>query len=139
MYASISDDFIHTIILQFKRFKKLNSKIHIRHCLLYEFQLGHSATQATSNICRALGPGTISQPTVHRWFKRFSSRNFDLEDEPRSERSDKLVLDGLKELVERDPRQTTRCMASTFGCSHTTIEGRLGNGLSFNARWMGTP
>ena len=102
-----------------------NSKIHIRHCLLYEFQLGHSASQATSNICRALGPGTISQPTAHRWFKRFSSQNYDLEDEPRSERSDKLVLDGLKELVERDPRQTIRCLASTFGCSHTTIERRL--------------
>lgn len=102
-----------------------NSKIHIRHCLLYEFQLGHSATQATSNICRALGPGSISQPTAHRWFKRFSLGNFDLQDEPRSERSDKLVLDGLKELVEKDPRQTTRCLASILGCSHTTIENRL--------------
>ena len=128
VYASISDDFIHTIILQFKRFKQIkmqNSKMHIRHCLLYEFQMGHKTTQATSNICRALGPGTVSQPMAHRWFKRFSSGNFDLQDEPRSERSDKLVLDGLKEMVERDPRQSTRCLASILGCSHTTIEGRL--------------
>ena len=81
VYASISEDFIHTIILQFKCFKQIkiqNSKIHIRHCLLYEFQMGHSTTQATYNICRALGPGSVSQPMAHRWFKRFSPGNSDL-------------------------------------------------------------
>ena len=87
--------------------------------------MGHSTTQAIYNICRALGPGTTSQPMAHRWFKRFSSENFDLQDEPKSERSDKLVLDGLKEMVERDTRQSTCCLASILGCSHTTIEGRL--------------
>ena len=48
-----------------------------------------------------------------------------MEDEPHSERDTELNLDKLIELVESDPRQTTRCLASALGCAHSTIELQL--------------
>ena len=38
-----------------------NSKEHIRHALLYEYQLGHNAREASRNICQAIGQGIISR------------------------------------------------------------------------------
>ena len=33
-----------------------------------------------------------------------------------------MDLDRLKQLIENDPRLTTRCLAEQLGCSHTTVE-----------------
>ena len=78
--------------------------------MLYEFQLGHLATDAVRNICGAIHQGSpISLATAYRWFDRFEKKNYELDDEPRSGRPCELDLDNLKELIENDPRQTTRC------------------------------
>ena len=45
----------------------------------------------------------------------------------KSERSAKKIMDMdlLKELIEQDPRLTTRCLAERLGCSHIAIETHL--------------
>ena len=101
------------------------SKEHIRHCLLYEYQLQHSESEATRNICQAIGQGSISHGTASNWFKEFRKKNYRLEDKPRSGRPSEVDLNDLKARIERDPRQTTRCLASILGCTHTTIENHL--------------
>ena len=45
--------------------KMLNPKEHIRHFLLYEYQLGNSAIDAARNICRAIGHDVISTATAY--------------------------------------------------------------------------
>jgi hypothetical protein len=35
-------------------------------------------------------------------------------------------MDILQQLVEEDPRLTTRCLSERLGCSHTTVERHLG-------------
>lgn len=42
-----------------------------------------------------------------------------------SGRPSHIDLDELKAIVEADPRQTTRCLAQHFECSHTSIEKHL--------------
>ncbi len=34
-------------------------------------------------------------------------------------------MDVLKQLIEEDPRLTTRCLAERLECSHTTLETHL--------------
>ncbi|CAF5151551.1 unnamed protein product, partial [Rotaria magnacalcarata] len=34
-------------------------------------------------------------------------------------------MDLLKQLIEQDPRLTTRCLAERLGCSHITVETHL--------------
>ena len=98
-----------------------NSQVHIRHCMLYEYQLGHSARAAAGNICRAIGLKAITNVTVSFWYKRFMGKDYELLDEPRSGRPPEIDLDRLQELLKSDPRYTTRCLASELGCSHTAI------------------
>jgi len=110
-----------------------NSKDHLRHCLLYEYQLGHSARLAASNINGAIAQDSVSHKTAAKWFNRFKEENYDLEDEARSGRPLEVDLDRLVELVESDPRQSARCIASTLGCSHTTVSRHL-NQLGYNKK-----
>jgi hypothetical protein len=72
-----------------------------------------------------LGLMFVSQQTVLNWFKRFSSEDNDFEDKVRSGRPSELDDEALQQLVESDPRLTTREMATTLGCDHSTIVHHL--------------
>jgi len=97
----------------------------IRVLLLYEWRLGHRATEAVRNICGAMGVGLVSNRVAQMWFNKFKSGQFDLIDEPRSGRPEKLDNDELLSLVEQEPRLTLMCFAELLGCSHTTVKNHL--------------
>ena len=87
----------------------------IRVLLLHEFLLGHKTTEATNNICRTMGHDIISTRTAQRWFNRFNNGNFELGDSSRCGRPVEVDLDRLKQLIENDPRLTTRCLSENVG------------------------
>ena len=58
----------------------------IQEFMLYIFELGHSTTKATKNICRAKCEGAVDHSTVTRWFKKFCLGCKNLNDQARSSR-----------------------------------------------------
>ena len=96
------------------------SRRELRLLLLHEFRLGRKATEATSNTCGTMGKAVLTIRTAQHWFHRFKNGNFEFDDLPHSGRLLQVDMDLLKELIEQDPRLTTRCLAERLGCSHIT-------------------
>ncbi len=70
-------------------------KVHIRHCMLYEFRHGKNAAKATEAICSINGDDALSVRVCQNWFAKFRSGNFDLNDEERSGSLQQLEIDVL--------------------------------------------
>jgi hypothetical protein len=51
--------------------------------------------------------------------------NVELDDLPRSGRALKVNMNLLQQLIEEDPRLTTRCLAQQLRCSDTAVERHL--------------
>lgn len=50
---------------------------------LYDYKLGNNAAKAARNINQAFGENTINDRKVQRWFEKFRSGNFSLQNKPR--------------------------------------------------------
>ena len=101
------------------------SKSHIRHCLLYEFDQGHSARAACQKI-REIYPNEglgVTQCCV--WFDRFRNGDRSLEDLPKSGRPSVVDNEVLRQLIESDPKQSAENMANMLGCGVQTIRDHL--------------
>uniref|UniRef100_A0A0K0FR19 Histone-lysine N-methyltransferase SETMAR (inferred by orthology to a human protein) n=1 Tax=Strongyloides venezuelensis TaxID=75913 RepID=A0A0K0FR19_STRVS len=113
-------------------------KKHLRHCMLYEFQLEHNTSESARNLCATLGSDVVDVCTVQRWFLRFQAGNTDLEYEERNSRSLTFNEDFLKSLIQDDPYITTREIEEKMGYDHTTIARRI-NALRYVqklSRWV---
>ena len=82
-------------------------KQHLRHCLLFAFQLKKKNTaEAQEMICSTLGENAVSYSTCKKWFQRFRKGNFNLEDEQRLGQLKKVKDKELEQLWRKTSRQT---------------------------------
>ena len=98
------------------------NKGDIRKLLLYEFQLGHNATEAARNINNAKGDGTVPIRTAQNWFLNFRSGNLSTDDQARSGRPREVDRDAVIEAITDHPSKTTRMLADDFDCSQSQID-----------------
>lgn len=98
---------------------------HFRHILLFYFRKGKNAVQARKKLCAVYGEECLTERQCQRWFARFRSGDFDLEDTPRSGRPTEVDDDKIKAMIETNRRSTTREIAEKLGISHTSVENHL--------------
>lgn len=101
------------------------SRKDLRLLLLHEYRLGHKATEAMQNIYTTMGEGVLSYDTAKYWFGRFKEGNFEIEDAPHPGRQPQVNVELLMQLIEEDPRLTSRFLAEQLQCSHTAVEKHL--------------
>ena len=96
-------------------------KVHIRHVMLWEFKNKKNATETAKKICNVYGQDIITDRQVRNWFAKFRSGDMSLKDERRPGRSSDLDEDALRELLESNPRKSTRELALVLNASQSTI------------------
>jgi len=57
------------------------NKVHYRHILFYYFKKGKRAAEAHKKICRVYGDDVLTER--QKWFAKFRSGDFDINDAPR--------------------------------------------------------
>ena len=72
-----------------------------------------------------MGEDVLSVRMAQHWFNCFKNCNLKLDDLSRSVRPLEQDVELLKQLIEEDPRLTSRYLAGQLGCSHTAVEKNL--------------
>ena len=98
-------------------------KKQIQAIFLFEFKMGHKATETTQNINNAVGPGTANEHTVQWWFKKFCQGDKSFEDEKHSGwplEADNNSWEPLLKLIllqlhEKLPKNSTSTVLWSFG------------------------
>ena len=71
--------------------------------MLYEFKKGNSAAEAAKNIHSVYEKECVNEKTCCRWFAKFRTGDFTLEDEGRTERLVEFNDELLKAALEENP------------------------------------
>lgn len=116
------------------------NKVHFRHILLFFYRKGLKAAEAEREICAVYGNNALSESVCRKWFARFKSGNFDLEDAPRSGRPSEVDDNEIKALVENDRHLTAEEIAEKINISATQVRAHLkAMGYVKKDRYLGAP
>ncbi|CAK9796551.1 Histone-lysine N-methyltransferase SETMAR [Anthophora plagiata] len=100
-------------------------KTKMRVIFEYEFRRWTNAAQTSRNVNEVFGKDVANERTVRRWFEKFRSGDFDLQNEPRGRPESKVDDNQLKAVVEANPSETTRELAARFEVTIPTILSHL--------------
>ena len=98
-------------------------KQHFQHVMLYYFKKGKNATEMQKKTCAVYGEGAVTDQTCQKWFAKFCSGDFSLDDAPGQ--VDQLKLIVIKTLIEKNQCYTTQKIADILKISKSSTENHL--------------
>lgn len=101
------------------------SNVFLRGILLHYFIMKKRAAETHRILVDVYGDNAPSERTCQKWFARFKSGNFDLEDEERSGQPKKFEDKDLEALLNEDSSQTIAQLARALGVTHQAVSHRL--------------
>ncbi|XGW34397.1 hypothetical protein V3C99_018344 [Haemonchus contortus] len=91
----------------------------------YNFKQGKSVAESHRAMSKVYGVEALSGSQCRRWYQQFKNGNESWEDEEHRSRPQFVDNQVLKAVINLDPRQTTRELATHVGCSNYTIHKHL--------------
>jgi Transposase. len=101
------------------------NKMFLRGVLLHYFNMKKSAAESHSILMAVYGDRALSERTCQKWFARFKSGDFDLEDQGRARCPKKFEDAELETLLDEDPCQTQEELALPLEVTQQNISLRL--------------
>ena len=98
-------------------------KSKIRVVYEYEFCRGTNASQTARIINEVFGDNVANERTMRRWFDRFRSGDFSLENQPRGWPATKIDNADLKAVVEEQRFSRGSALAERFNVSNSHYIG----------------
>ncbi|UYV63681.1 SETMAR [Cordylochernes scorpioides] len=111
---------------------------HLREVLLFAFNWKKSATEAHRMIEEVYSDHALSKSQCYRWFKKFQSGDFELDNEPRGKPPQKFEDAELQALLDEDSTQMQEKLAKQLQVSQGAVSLRL-NSLGMTqklSRWV---
>ena len=98
---------------------------HYRHIMVYHFKKGRNATQTAQKICGVYGSDAVTERVVQKWFARFRSGDFCVQDQPRSGRPGTVDAELIVAAVDSNPHLTVAEIQAVLGVSHGSVVTHL--------------
>lgn len=100
-------------------------KVFLRGVLLHYFNMKETAAGSHRILVEVYGKHALAERTCQKWFARFKSGDFGLEDEERPGQPKKFEDAELEAILDEDPCQTQEELADALGVDHSTVSKRL--------------
>ena len=100
-------------------------KVFMRGVLLHYFNMKKTAAESHGILVKVYGEHALAEQTWQKWFARFKSSDFCLEDEERPGQPKKFEDEELDALLDDDCCQTQEELAESLGVTQAGISKRL--------------
>ena len=96
-------------------------KAFLRGVLLHYFNMKKTAAKSHRILVEVYGEHALAERTCEKWFARFKSGDFGLEDEERAGQPKKFEDEELEALLDEDCCQTQEKLAKSLGVTQAAI------------------
>ena len=103
----------------------VSETVFLRGVFLHYFNMTKTAAKSHRIFVEVYGEHALAERTCQKWFARFESGDFDLEDEERPGTPNKFEDEELEALLDEDCSQTQEELAEFLGVTQAAILKRL--------------